>query len=158
MKRQGYLSWESFFVSVAKVCAMRSKDPSTQVGAVIVNPLKQIIATGYNGFPRGIDDNEFPWTKSQEVEWKNTKYPFVVHAELNAIVNARADLSDCSLYITLFPCNECAKIIIQAGIKEVFYTGDKNIDSKEAQASIRMLKAANITTKKINDIIVEVTK
>lgn len=158
MKRVDYLNWEAFFVSVAKVCAMRSKDPSTQVGAVIVNPLKQIIATGYNGFPRGVDDDEFPWSKSQDQDWTNTKYPYVAHAELNAIVSARTNLTDCSLYVTIFPCNECAKIIIQAGIREIFYMDDKNRNSKEAKASERMLKAANISFKKIDDVEVIINK
>ncbi|WP_051584606.1 deoxycytidylate deaminase [Mesoplasma melaleucae] len=142
-------------MTVAKVCAMRSKDPSTQVGAILVNNLKQIISTGYNGFPRGVDDDKFPWTR--DGEWIDTKYPYVAHAELNAIVSARTNLTNCDVYVTLFPCNECTKIIIQAGISKVYYLEDKYSDSKEVQASKRMLEAAKIEYKQINDFNVNIT-
>ncbi|ATQ35545.1 deoxycytidylate deaminase [Mesoplasma entomophilum] len=155
MKREDFLSWEQFFMTVAKVCAMRSKDPSTQVGAILVNKLNQIISTGYNGFPRGVDDDKFPWTR--EGEWIDTKYPYVAHAELNAIVSARTNLTDCDVYVTLFPCNECTKIIIQAGIKKVFYLEDKYKDSNEVKASKKMLDAAQIEYKQINDFNVKVS-
>ncbi|ATZ18070.1 deoxycytidylate deaminase [Mesoplasma melaleucae] len=155
MKRTNFLSWDQFFMTVAKVCAMRSKDPSTQVGAILVNNLKQIISTGYNGFPRGVDDDKFPWTR--DGEWIDTKYPYVAHAELNAIVSARTNLTNCDVYVTLFPCNECTKIIIQAGISKVYYLEDKYSDSKEVQASKRMLEAAKIEYKQINDFNVNIT-
>ncbi|AVN63768.1 cytidine deaminase [Mesoplasma florum] len=155
MKRENFLNWEQFFMTVAKVCAMRSKDPSTQVGAILVNNLNQIISTGYNGFPRGVNDDEFPWTR--EGEWIDTKYPYVAHAELNAIVSARTNLTDSDVYVTLFPCNECTKIIIQAGIKKVYYLEDKYKDSIEVKASKRMLDAAKIEYKQINDFNVKIS-
>ncbi|AVN59005.1 deoxycytidylate deaminase [Mesoplasma florum] len=155
MKRENFLNWEQFFMTVAKVCAMRSKDPSTQVGAILVNNLNQIISTGYNGFPRGVNDDEFPWTR--EGEWIDTKYPYVAHAELNAIVSARTNLTDSDVYVTLFPCNECTKIIIQAGIKKVYYLEDKYKDSDEVKASKRMLDAAKIEYKQINDFNVKIS-
>lgn len=155
MKRSDFLSWDQFFMTVAKVCAMRSKDPSTQVGAILVNNLKQIISTGYNGFPRGVGDDKFPWTR--DGEWIDTKYPYVAHAELNAIVSARTNLTNCDVYVTLFPCNECTKIIIQAGISKVYYLEDKYSDSKEVQASKRMLDAAKIEYKQIHDFNVNIT-
>ncbi|AAT75744.1 deoxycytidylate deaminase [Mesoplasma florum L1] len=155
MKRENFLNWEQFFMTVAKVCAMRSKDPSTQVGAILVNNLNQIISTGYNGFPRGVNDDEFPWTR--EGEWIDTKYPYVAHAELNAIVSARTNLTDSDVYVTLFPCNECTKIIIQAGIKKVYYLEDKYKDSNEVKASKRMLDAAKIEYKQINDFNVKIS-
>ncbi|ATZ21635.1 deoxycytidylate deaminase [Mesoplasma tabanidae] len=155
MKRDDFLSWEQFFMTVAKVCAMRSKDPSTQVGAILVNNLNQIISTGYNGFPRGVDDDKFPW--SREGEWIDTKYPYVAHAELNAIVSARTNLTDSDVYVTLFPCNECTKIIIQAGIKKVFYLEDKYKDSIEVKASKRMLDAAKVEYYQISDFNVKIS-
>ncbi|AVN64443.1 MULTISPECIES: deoxycytidylate deaminase [Mesoplasma] len=155
MKRENFLNWEQFFMTVAKVCAMRSKDPSTQVGAILVNNLNQIISTGYNGFPRGVNDDEFPWTR--EGEWIDTKYPYVAHAELNAIVSARTNLTDSDVYVTLFPCNECTKIIIQAGIKNVYYLEDKYKDSNEVKASKRMLDSAKIEYKQINNFNVKIS-
>nr|WP_036256263.1 dCMP deaminase family protein [Mesoplasma syrphidae] len=143
-KRTDYLSWKPYFMTVAKASAMRSKDPSTQVGAVIVNKLNQIISTGYNGFPRGINDDEFPWINSGE-DWGNLKYPYVAHAELNAIVSARTDLTGCDVYVTLFPCNECTKIIIQAGINRIYFIDDKYHNEKEFIASRKMLDAAKIS-------------
>ena len=114
-KREGYLCWDDYFMSVALLSGKRSKDPNTQVGACIVNKNNVIESIGYNGLPKGCSDDEFPWEK--EGEMLNTKYPFVVHAELNAILNAKGkDLSGCKIYVALFPCNECAKAIIQSGI------------------------------------------
>ena len=124
-KRLGYLSWDDYFMSVAFLSAKRSKDPSTQVGACIVNVDKCIIGIGYNGFPRGCSDEHLPWSRSGESSL-HTKYPFVVHAEVNAILNkCSADVKGASLYVALFPCNDCAKVIIQSGIKEVVYLSDK---------------------------------
>ena len=141
MKRSDYISWDEYFMGVAKLAACRSKDPSTQVGACIVSPEKIIISTGYNGMPKGCSDDEFPWGR----EGAETKYPYVVHAELNAILNANGrDLRNSCVYVALFPCNECAKAIIQSGIKEVVYLSDKYAGTPENLASKRMLDAAGV--------------
>ena len=131
----------------AMLAAQRSKDPNTQVGACIVNPQGIIVATGYNGFPRGCDDDVFPWTRAAE-NTLDTKYPYVVHAEVNAILNRNiAYLHDCTIYNTLFPCNECTKNIIQAGITKVIYFGDKYHDTDASKAARRMLDAAQVAYK-----------
>ena len=148
MKRQDYISWEEYFMGIASLSSMRSKDPSTQVGACIVSLDNKIIGIGYNGFPLGISDDDFPWDNTGE--FQDTKYPYVCHAELNAIINSTKDLHGSSIYVTLFPCNECAKVIIQSGIKHIYYLGDKNIETKEAKASIKMFQALGITHKKVN--------
>lgn len=141
MKRTDYISWDEYFMSVALLASMRSKDPNTQVGACIVGDDKRIISTGYNGFPRGCSDDEFPWNRVGE----ETKYPYVVHAELNAILNAGGrSLAGSTLYVALFPCNECAKAIIQAGIKTVVYLSDKYDGTPSVCASKRMLRAAGV--------------
>ena len=125
MKREDYISWDEYFMGVALLAAERSKDPSTQVGACIVDEQDRILSTGYNGFPYGCTDSEYPWERSAE-QTNDTKYPFVVHAELNAILNNRGkNLSGSRIYVALFPCNECAKAIIQSGITEVVYLSDK---------------------------------
>ena len=147
-KREGYLSWDDYFMSVALLSGKRSKDPNTQVGACIVNKNNIIESIGYNGLPKGCSDDEFPWDK--EGETLNTKYPFVVHAELNAILNAKGkDLSNCRIYVALFPCNECAKAIIQSGINEVVYLSDKYANTDSVKASKRMFKAAGVNLKQI---------
>ena len=144
MKRTDYISWDEYFMGIAMLAAKRSKDPSTQVRAGIVSPENIIISTGYNGMPKGCSDDEFPWERSGEDE-NETKYPFVVHAELNAILNANGrDLRGSRLYVALFPCNECAKAIIQCGIKEVIYLSDKYNGTPSNTASKRMLRAAGI--------------
>ena len=141
MKRKDYITWDEYFMGVAKLAACRSKDPSTQVGACIVSPENIIISTGYNGMPKGCSDDEFPWNR----EGTETKYPYVVHAELNAILNANGrDLRDSRVYVALFPCNECAKAIIQSGVKEVVYLSDKYAGTPENAASKRMLDAAGV--------------
>ncbi len=141
MKRADYISWDEYFMGIAMLAAKRSKDPSTQVGACIVSQDNIIISTGYNGMPKGCSDDEFPW----EREGEETKYPFVVHAELNAVLNANGrDLRGSRIYVDLFPCNECAKAIIQSGIKEVIYLSDKYADTMANLASKRMLSAAGI--------------
>ncbi len=132
-KRKNYLSWDEYFMGIALLSAERSKDPNTQVGACIVNPKKKIVGLGYNGFPSGCSDDLLPWDRAGE--FLDTKYPYVCHAELNAILNSiTGDLDNCSIYVALFPCNECAKVIIQSGIKEVVYLSDKykNTDSTKA--------------------------
>ena len=155
-KREGYLSWDDYFMSVALLSGKRSKDPSTQVGACIVNRNNIIESIGYNGLPKGCSDDEFPWEK--EGETLNTKYPFVVHAELNAILNAKGkDLSGCKIYVALFPCNECAKAIIQSGISEVVYLSDKYADTPSVIASKKMLDAAGVRYYKYNRTDREIT-
>ena len=142
-KRQGYISWDEYFMGVALLASKRSKDPNTQVGACIVDEQNRILSTGYNGFPQGCSDDDFPW--GREGGEGETKYPFVVHAELNAILNNRGkNLSGSRLYVALFPCNECAKAIIQAGIREVVYLSDKYHDTPSTTASRRMLEAAGV--------------
>ena len=141
MKRTDYISWDEYFLGIAMLAARRSKDPSTQVGACIVSQDNIIISTGYNGMPKGCSDDEFPWNR----EGAETKYPYVVHAELNAILNANGrDLRGSRIYVALFPCNECAKAIIQSGIKEVLYLSDKYKYSLNFIASKRMLDAAGV--------------
>ena len=141
MKRKDYISWDEYFMGVSLLAAKRSKDPNTQVGACIVDRNNIILSTGYNGFPYGCSDDVFPWDRSGD----DTKYSYVVHAELNAILNARGkDLNGARLYVDLFPCNECAKAIIQSGIAEVIYLYDKYADSPETIASKRMLTSAGV--------------
>ncbi len=142
-KRQAYISWDEYFMGVALLAAERSKDPNTQVGACLIDGQNRIISTGYNGFPLGCSDDDFPWAR--EGDTTDTKYPFVVHAELNAILNARGKILDgAKIYVGLFPCNECAKAIIQAGVCEVIYLSDKYHDTPLTKASRRMLEAAGI--------------
>ena len=141
MKRTDYISWDEYFMGVAMLAAHRSKDPSTQVGACIVSQDNIIISTGYNGMPKGCSDDEFPWERAGE----ETKYPYVVHAELNAILNANGrSLKGSRLYVALFPCNECAKAIIQSGVQEVIYLSDKYATTPSTLASKRMLNAAGV--------------
>jgi len=143
MKRSNVISWDDYFMGMAHLSAMRSKDPSTQVGACIVSPSKKVVGLGYNGFPTGINDDDFPWEKHDEYD--QSKYAYVVHAELNAILNATTSLQGCSMYVSLFPCNECAKAIIQSGIKTLIYESDKYADTSAVLASKKMLKAAGVT-------------
>lgn len=143
MKRQEYLSWDEYFMGIAVLSAKRSKDPSTQVGACIVNKDKRILSMGYNGMPRCCSDDEFPWDKNDNP--LDSKYLYVCHAELNAILNCdRGNVRDCIVYTTLFPCNECAKAIIQSGIAEVVYMEDKYSDSDSVIASKRMFDTAGV--------------
>ena len=143
MKRNDYISWDEYFMGIAILASKRSKDPNTQVGACIVSPDNIIISTGYNGMPKGCSDDEFPWARTgEEID---TKYPFVVHAELNAILNANGrDLRGSRLYVALFPCNECAKAIIQSGVKEVLYLSDKYSGTMGNLASKKMLQVAGV--------------
>lgn len=151
MKRKDYISWDEYFIGIAELSAMRSKDPNTQVGCCIVNENNRILSVGYNGFPSGCNDDEFPWEREAE-SMLDTKYPFVCHAELNAILNSRVSLEGSRLYVTLFPCNECAKAIIQSGIKEVIYVSDKYSDSEATIASKKMLLSANIKLRQIKGV------
>ena len=143
-KRDGYITWDEYFMGVAKLSAMRSKDPNTQVGACIVDQDNRILTVGYNGMPSGCNDDEMPWDR--EGEGMASKYFFVCHAELNAILNYRGGgtLRGSRCYVTLFPCNECAKAIIQAGIKEVIYMCDKYADSESTMASKKMFEMAGV--------------
>ena len=147
MKRENYLSWQEYFMGIAFLSAKRSKDPVTQVGACIVIDDK-IIGIGYNGFPRGNNDDNMPWGK--EGEYLETKYPYVVHAELNAILNSNKSVKDATIYATPFPCNECSKAIIQSGISKVVYFSDKHKDKDSTKASVRMLENAGIEVEKID--------
>ena len=142
MKRLGAIDWNDYFMGLAHLSAMRSKDPSTQVGAVIVDERKRVVSIGYNGMPYGCDDDEFAWER--EGQFLDTKYPYVVHAELNAILNAPRPVIGCTIYVSLFPCNECAKAIIQSGIKCIVYEDDKYADTDATKASKRMLLSAGV--------------
>jgi dCMP deaminase len=146
-----HISWDEYFMGIALLSAKRSKDPSTQVGACIINKDKRIIAIGYNGFPKGCEDDEFPWGKSDSNPL-NTKYPYVVHAEANAILNSNSNLKGSKLYVTLFPCNECAKLLIQAGVEEIVYLSDKHALSDSVMASKRMLDAAGVKYHQMNNL------
>ena len=150
-QRKDYLNWDEYFMSIAKLSSMRSKDPSTQVGACIVGHDNRILSIGYNGAPNGFHDDDFPWAR--EGENLDTKYPYVCHAEMNAILNYRGskkDLEHAKIYVDLFPCNECAKIIIQSGIKEVVYLSDKYANSDNNIASRRLFDECGVEYKKIN--------
>ena len=144
MKREGYLCWDEYFMGVAMLSAGRSKDPGTQVGACIVNDENRIMSVGYNGMPCGCSDDVFPWERSDDDRY-NTKYLYVCHAEFNAILNCeRGNVRGCTVYVTLFPCNECAKAIVQSGIKEIVYMEDKYADSDSVKASKRMFDTAGV--------------
>lgn len=145
-KREDYITWDEYFMGVAELSALRSKDPNTQVGACIVSQDNKILSMGYNGFPKGCSDDEFPWDKTHELDDPyNAKYLYTTHSELNAILNYRGgSLEGSKLYVTLFPCNECAKAIIQAGIKTLIYGDDKYADTPAVKASKRMLNAAGV--------------
>lgn len=142
-KRTDYISWDEYFMGVAKLSALRSKDPNTQVGACIVSKDNKILSMGYNGLPIGCSDDEFPWNR--EGDPLDNKYMYTAHSELNAILNYRGgSLDNAKMYVTLFPCNECAKAIIQAGIKTLVYDSDKYADTASVIASKRMLNAAGV--------------
>ncbi len=143
-KRKDYLTWDEYFMGVAKMSAMRSKDPNTQVGACIVGNDNKILSMGYNGFPNGCSDDDFPWNRDAEDPLRS-KYIYAAHSELNAILNYRGgSLEGAKIYVTLFPCNECAKAIIQAGIRTVIYDSDKYADQPSTIASRRMFNAAGV--------------
>lgn len=147
-KRIDYIGWDDYFMGVSLLAADRSKDPSTQVGACIVSDDNRILSTGYNGFPQGCSDDDFPWNRDEALG--ETKYNFVVHAELNAILNAGGkSLVGSRIFVSLFPCHECAKAIIQAGVKEVVYLSDKYTGTVSDNASRRMLSAAGVKLTKM---------
>ncbi|MCU0396171.1 MAG: dCMP deaminase family protein [Chitinophagaceae bacterium] len=147
-KRKDYITWDEYFMGVALLSGRRSKDPSTQVGACIVNNQNKIVGAGYNGLPIGCSDDDYPWVKTGS--FLETKYPYVCHAELNAILNnIGMDLHGCRIYTALFPCNECAKAIIQAGIREVIYLSDKYAGNEVFVASKRMFDTAGVSYRKV---------
>ena len=151
-KRENYLNWDEYFMSIAKLTAGRSKDPNTQVGACIVSNDNRVLSTGYNGAPNNFDDNEFPWAR--EGNPLDTKYMYVCHAEANAIDNFRGykkEFEGARIYVDLFPCNECAKKIIQNGIKEVIYLSDKYKDSDSTKASKRLFDTCKVTYRQMNE-------
>ncbi len=150
------INWNQYFMGVAKLSAYRSKDPNTQVGACIVTPDNKIVGVGYNGLPWGCEDAQFPWNV-REGNMYDTKYPYVVHAELNAILNSIQKLHGCRIYVSLFPCHECVKAIIQSGIKEIIYEDDKYCDTPSDKAAKRMLDAAGVKYTKMEkfNILIE---
>jgi dCMP deaminase len=154
MKRTNYISWDTYFMGVAYLSSLRSKDDSSQVGACIVNTKNRIVGIGYNGMPIGCEDDQFPWER--EGDFLDTKYPYVVHAEPNAILNATVPLDHSKIYVTLFPCNECVKLIIQSGIKEIIYLSDKYDGTPSDVAAKRMLVAAKINYRKLEDFNLDV--
>ena len=151
------LSWDEYFMGVAKLSGLRSKDPNTQVGCCIVNQNKKIVAVGYNGMPIGCNDKDFPWDV-KEGSLENTKYAYVVHAELNAILNSTQQLSGCTIYVSLFQCNECSKAIIQSGNKEIVYADDKYFGTPSFIASRRMLEASGVKVRQVKDIKININE
>lgn len=149
MKRQDYITWDEYFMGLSILTGMRSKDPNTQVGACIVSPEHRILSMGYNGMPTGCSDDELPWDREAD-DPLNTKYLYVCHAELNAILNnGGGSIRGSSIYVSLFPCSNCAKAIIQAGIKEVVYREDKYADTTDVKASKRMLSMAGVRMRQL---------
>ena len=148
-KRTDYINWEDYFMAIAELSAQRSKDPSTQVGACIVNSQKRIIGIGYNGFPTGCSDDQLPWDR--EGDYLDTKYPYVCHAEMNAITNSsnKPQLEGATMYVSLFPCNECAKLIVQVGIKEVVYLSDKYREEPVFKAARKIFEMAKVNTRQL---------
>lgn len=156
MKRTDYIGWDEYFMGVAHLSAMRSKDDSSQVGACIVNEKNRIVGIGYNGFPIGCSDDELPWERSDD--FLNSKYAYVVHAEPNAILNSTVDLAGSRIYVTLYPCNECAKLIIQSGIKEVIFLEHKYPEDPVFIASARLFNLANIKVRKLENYNLRIIK
>lgn len=148
MKREDYISWDEYFMGIALFSSYRSKDPNTTVGACIVDNNNKIVSIGYNGAPRGLNDDDMPWDR--EGNFVNTKYAYVCHSELNAILNCKNNLENTKIYVSLFPCNECAKAIVQSGIKEIIYLSDKYNGTDSDIVSKRILDAAGIKYRKYN--------
>ncbi len=153
-----YLSWNEFFIAICYVCSLRSKDPNTKVGACIVDSNNRIISTGYNGLPLNLKDENYPWNNRNKNSILNSKYTYVIHAETNAILFARKNAKNCRLYVTLFPCSQCVKLIIQSEIKYIFYVSDKYNNSDDNIAAKKMLKDANVLYQKINEIELKIKK
>lgn len=147
MKRDNYISWEDYFMGIAELSAKRSKDPKTQVGATIINPdNKHILSIGYNGLPIGFDDDDFTWEDTDN--FMDNKHTYVVHAEANAILNATTKVDGSDMYVTMFPCNECAKLIAQSGIKRVFYLDEKFLNKDKGKAALKIFKQCGVEVKK----------
>jgi dCMP deaminase len=147
---QAPISWDEYFMCIAMLVSLRSKDPSSQVGAVLVRENK-IIGTGYNGFPTGCDETQFSWKREiDELGWLNTKYPYVIHAEANALLNTVDDSKGCDLYVTLHPCNECAKLLIQGGIRKVTFLEDKHHDAETFVAARKLLQVTGIQIRQLS--------
>ena len=147
---QNPISWDEYFMCIAMLVSLRSKDPSSQVGAVLVRDNK-IIGTGYNGFPTGCDETQFSWEREvDELGWLNTKYPYVIHAEANALLNTVDDPKGCDLYVTLHPCNECAKLLIQGGIRKVTYLEDKHRGVDTFVAARKLLEVTGIELRQLS--------
>ena len=146
MKKYDNISWDEYFMGMAVLSSLRSKDPSTKVGAVIVSPENKVISIGYNGMPSKLDEEQLTWNKGEGLD---SKYLYVCHAEFNAILNTQVggSLKDAKVYVTLFPCNECTKAIIQKGIKEVVYLDNKYANTTETKASALMLELAGVKTR-----------
>ncbi len=156
-KRKGYLKWDEYFMGLAILASMRSKDPNTQVGCCIVDEDNRILSLGYNGFPIGCSDDEFPWERQAKRSY-DTKYNYVCHAELNAILSYKGtSLKGARVYVNQFPCNECAKAIIQAGIKSIIYLDDKYADTDMVKSSKRMFDAVKLKYKKFKSLNKKIT-
>jgi dCMP deaminase len=150
MKRKDYITWDEYFMGIAELSAKRSKDPKTQVGACIIDPInKHILSIGYNGLPRGMDDDSIKWEDSDN--FLDSKHTYVVHAEANAILNSNTNLEGSSMYVTMFPCNECAKLIVQSGIKELIYKEDKFLYKPQGLASKYIFEQCGINIKKYKE-------
>lgn len=154
---KNYISWDEYFMGVAVLSSMRSKDPNTTVGACIVNQKKRIVGIGYNGMPFGCSDDVFPWTNNKD-NFLNNKYAYVVHAEPNAILNSTCSLEGCTIYVTLFPCNECSKLVVQSGIKEIIYLSDKYNGTDENIASKRILDAGGVKYRQMESISISLNR
>ena len=152
--KNGCITWDEYFMGVALLSAKRSKDPNTQVGACIVNSDSRIVGIGYNGLPRHCDDDKFPWVN--EGDLADTKYPYVVHAEANAILNSTQSLKGATIYVSLFPCHECTKLIIQSGIIEIVYMDNKYSNTDSHKAAMKMINAAKIKTRQIDGIKLQI--
>ncbi len=151
-----HISWDEYFMGVALLSSYRSKDPNTKVGACIVNKKNRIVGIGYNGFPYGCEDSIYPWDNAKDKKFLDTKYPYVVHAEPNAILNSSEPLDGATLYVSLFPCNECAKLIIQSGIKHIVYMSDKYHDAESSIASRKMFDSAGIDYRQMKEVKVTI--
>ena len=150
------ISWDEYFMGIALLSAMRSKDPNTKVGACIVDEDKKVVSIGYNGMPRQVDEEQLSWNKGEGLD---SKYLYVCHAEFNAILNTQVGgtLKGATLYVTLFPCNECAKAVIQTGIKEIVYLNDKYADQVNFQASRKMLELAGVKLRQFEGTQVDIS-
>ena len=144
------INWDEYFMALAILVSLRSKDPSSKVGAVLVRD-KKIIGTGYNGFPSGCDETKFPWNRDMSAGWLNTKYPYVIHAEANALLNTVAPAAGGSVYVTMHPCNECAKLLIQGGVRQVVYLSQKHKDADAFVAASRLLEVTGVQVRQLGE-------